>query len=175
MRTSYLNWRSSGIWDWATWAHVSFLLSLFFAVAVSYTGLLVTSPVLGFLPVQLPPKEHLVFRRVRPLLCMASSLWGWEEVVSARLNPTNGTIDVRGVCNFPGSILSQQKFEVTYGPALQPLVRPVLQLRVTAPFYLESKRKYILEAWGHADPKDVKRREAPLFVCFLSSPWACPM
>ena len=55
---------------------MSFLLSLFFAVPVSYTGLLVTSPVLGFLPVQLPPKEHLVFRRVRPLLCMASSLWG---------------------------------------------------------------------------------------------------
>ena len=25
--------------------------------------------------------------------------------------------------------------------------------------YLESKGKYILEAWGHANPKDVKRRE----------------
>ena len=32
---------------------------------------------------------------------------------------------------------------------------------VTAQFYLESEGKYILEAWGHADPKDVKRREAP--------------
>ena len=29
---------------------------------------------------------------------------------------------------------------------------------VTAQFYLENKGKYILEAWGHADPK-VKRRE----------------
>ena len=33
------------------------------------------------------------------------------EVVSARLNLRNGTTDVRGVCNFLGSVLSQQKFE----------------------------------------------------------------
>ena len=44
---------------------------------------------------------------------------------------------------------------------------------VTAQFYLESKGKYILEAWGHADPKDVREeRERPLalwllFVCFF--------
>ena len=25
--------------------------------------------------------------------------------------------------------------------------------------YLENKEEYILEAWGHTDPKDVKRRE----------------
>ena len=36
---------------------------------------------------------------------------GRAEVVSARLYPRNGTIDVRGVCNFLGSVLSQQKFE----------------------------------------------------------------
>ena len=35
----------------------------------------------------------------------------------------------------------------------------VLQLCVTAQFYLENKGKYILEAWGHANPKDAKRRE----------------
>ena len=52
---------------------------------------------------------------------------------------------------------------------------------VTAQFYLASKGKYILEAWGRADPKDKKRREAPwsilapLFVCFFSFPWACPV
>ena len=54
----------------------------------------------------------------------------------------------------------QQKFEVTDRPALQPSDRPVLQLHVTAQFYLESKGKYILEAWRPADPKDAKR-EAP--------------
>ena len=37
--------------------------------------------------------------------------------------------------------------------------RSVLQLCVTARFYLENKGKYILEAWGHDDPKDPKRRE----------------
>ena len=53
---------------------------------------------------------------------------------------------VGGVCNFLGSVSSQQKFEATGGPALQPSNGPVLQLRVTAQFYLESKGKYILEA-----------------------------
>ena len=53
---------------------------------------------------------------------------------------------VRGVCNFLGSVSSQQKFEVMDEPALQPLDGPVLQLRVTAQFNLESKGKYILEA-----------------------------
>ena len=48
------------------------------------------------------------------------------------------TVNVGGVCNFPGSVLSQQKFEAMDGP--------VLQLHVTAQFYLESKGKYILEA-----------------------------
>ena len=36
--------------------------------------------------------------------------------------------------------------------------RTVLQLHVTAQFYLENKGKYILEVWGYADPKDTKRR-----------------
>ena len=31
---------------------------------------------------------------------------------------------------------------------------------VTAQFYLESKGKYFLEAWGHTNPKDAKRRES---------------
>ena len=43
-----------------------------------------------------------------------------------------------GVCNFLGSVSLQQKFEVTD--------TPVLQLRVTAQFYLASKGKYILKA-----------------------------
>ena len=35
---------------------------------------------------------------------------GHAEVVSARLNPSHSTVDVRGVCNFLGSVSSQQKF-----------------------------------------------------------------
>ena len=58
---------------------------------------------------------------------------------------------VRGVCNFLGSVSWQQKFEVMDGP--------VLQVHVTAQFYLESKGKYSFQAWGHANPKN--RREAP--------------
>ena len=40
------------------------------------------------------------------------------KVVSARLKPRNGTIDVRGVCNFFTSLLLQQKFEAMDGPLL---------------------------------------------------------
>ena len=40
-------------------------------------------------------------------------------VVSARLNPSHGTIHVEGVCNYFDSVLSQQKFEATDGPVLQ--------------------------------------------------------
>ena len=88
---------------------------------------------------------------------------------------------VRGVCNFLSSVLLQQKFEVTDGPALQPSEEPVLQLldrpvltfHLTTQFYLESKGKYFLETKGNADPKDTKRREAPspilasLFIVFF--------
>ena len=51
---------------------------------------------------------------------------------------------VGGVCNFLGFVLSQQKFEAMGGPVLQLLDGPVLQLHVTAQFYLQSKGKYIL-------------------------------
>ena len=58
---------------------------------------------------------------------------------------------VRGVCNFLGSVSSQQKFEATDVKALRQTVsqlldKSVLQLHVTAQFYLENKGKYILEA-----------------------------
>ena len=48
---------------------------------------------------------------------------GQAEVVLARLNPSHGTIDFRGVCNFLGSVSSQQKFEATDGQVLQPHIK----------------------------------------------------
>ena len=53
---------------------------------------------------------------------------------------------VGGVCNFLGSVSSQQKLEATDGPALQPLDGPVLQHHVISQLYLGSKGKSILEA-----------------------------
>ena len=61
---------------------------------------------------------HRSFRRVGLLLCFASALRGRTEVVSARLNPRNGTIDVGGACNFLGSVLPQQKFDAMDGAAV---------------------------------------------------------
>ena len=43
---------------------------------------------------------------------------GQAEVLSARLNPRNGTIDVGDVCNFLCSVSSQKKYEVMDGPPL---------------------------------------------------------
>ena len=78
---------------------------------------------------------------------------------------------VGGLCNFLGSVSSQQKFE-----ASQPLDGPVLQLYVIAQFYFESKGKYILEERGNANPKDTKREAsspilASLFMFFSPPPW----
>ena len=58
----------------------------------------------------------------------------------------------------------------------QTSVTPLRRTSVTAQFYLSSKGTYILEAREHADPKDVKRREAlqsnfdPFFTCFFPHP-----
>ena len=76
----------------------------------------------------------------------------------------------REVCNFLGSVSSEQKFEATD--------RPVLQLTVTAQFYLAGKGKHILVSWGWAEPKDVERRArlnlVPLFICFFLFPLNLP-
>ena len=115
--------------------------------------------------------------------CYAWSLphGGQADIVSARLNLRNSTRDVRGVCNFLGSVLPQQQLEATDGPVLQLSI-----MSVTAQFYLPSKGKYIVKVWGwmrgQAHPKEAKRREArgsilaPLFFFFFFTyPWICPM
>ena len=50
---TYVSLRSSGIWDWATWA---FCQVCFYCPGFQHTGL-VTSTVLDFLHLQLPPHE----------------------------------------------------------------------------------------------------------------------
>ena len=76
--------------------------------------------------------------------CWISSEYNSSEVITQ-----HASYCVQGVCNFLSSFSPQQKLEVTDGP--------VFQLCVTAQFYLESKGKYIFEAWGQANPKDAKR------------------
>ena len=76
----------------------------------------------------------------------------------------NFNTTVWGVCNFLGSVLSQQKFEATY-QCYSP--GPVFQLCVIVQFYLENKGKYILEAWWHEDPKDAEKRQRALALWLL--------
>ena len=111
-------------------SRVSFLLCSFFAVPVSNT--------LGFL--SLPLRwVFLVFCFYCGSFTELGSCCAWPppcggraEVVSARLNPSHGTIDVRGVCNFLDSVSLKQKFEAMDRRALQlsdgPLFSSMLQL-----------------------------------------------
>ena len=111
-------------WDWVLWdfCWVSFSMSQFpvcyaschfpctgFSSRSASTGVAVTE--LGSCCAWVP-------------LCR-----GCAEVVSARLNPRNGTIDVGRVCNFLGFASSQQKFEVTdqcYSPQMDQCYSSVL-------------------------------------------------
>ena len=112
---------------------MSFLLTSFFAVLVS--------SMLDFLSLPLCWVSSCSASTVGDFaelgFCCAWSLpsGGCTEVVLARLNPSYSTVDVGGVCNFLGSVSSQQKFEVTE----QLSDGPVLQLHVTAQFYLGRK------------------------------------
>ena len=69
------------------------------------------------------------------------------------------------MCNFLGSVSSQQKFEATDGPVLKPHVissdRPVLQLHVSAHFYLESKGEYTLKVVKVGWPKRREEKKIP--------------
>ena len=100
---------------------------------------------------------------------------------------SQGTIDVGGVCNFLGSVSSQQKYQVmdqhyssqtvsqlSDRPGSQLSDGPVLQLRVTAPFYLEIKGKYILQAGGNVNPKDMKRGPFGSSLYFFLPPLGLP-
>ena len=109
------------------------------------------------------PSNHLVlchpllplpsiFPRIRVFSSESVLCIRWPKYcsVSFSISPS-----VRGVCNFLSSISSQQKSEATAVKTLgvsqlesQLLDRSVLQLHVTAQFYLESEGKYILDTWG---------------------------
>ena len=103
---------------------------------------------------------------------------GWAEVVSVRLNPNHGTIDVRGVYNFLSSVSLQQKIEAMDASVLQPWVisldTSVLQLCVTAQFYLEAEESTPRHEGGPTQKMWREKKPssgsilAPLFICFFS-------
>ena len=87
----------------------------------------------------------------------------------------SGEFVIPSVCLVTANIWSDR-------PALQPSDRLVLQLHVTAQFYLESKGKYILEAWGMRAcwPKRHEEKRGPQpsfgfsFYTFLLLPLGLP-
>ena len=117
-----------------------------------HTGLLVTSITLGFFV--------LSFQSVRfaelGFCCAWSPPRGCQaKVVSTRLNLRNGMRYVRGMCNILSSVPLQQKSE---------MAEQCWSL-VTAQFYLASKGKCILKAWGRTYPKEARGSIlAPFFI-----------
>ena len=110
--------------------------------------------------------HHRSFHPVGLLLCLASTSQRPNQIVSAMLNMRNGTIYVKGVCSFLGSVSLQQKFEVTDGSVLLPCV--------IAQFYLESKGNISSRHEGRSTQKTQKKRSPQLsfgfsFYMFFSS------
>ena len=88
-----------------------------FAVPVSSMLGFLSLPRAGFFPHSASPTG--AFAKLGFCCAWLPPCGGRAEIVSARLNPSHGTIYVRGVCNFLGSVSLQQKFEATDGPVLQ--------------------------------------------------------
>ena len=115
-------------------------------------------------------------------MCLTGHMRNKINWMICRMITFSEKIFVVKMCNFLCSVSSQQKFEVMSVKALGQTVTALRQIRVTAQFYLENKRKYILEVWGHADPKDMKRRKerespsplASFFICFFLLPLGLP-
>ena len=97
-------------------------------------------------------------------------------------------VSVRGVCNFLGSVLSQQKSEATdlcYSSQMSQCYSSVLWLRFIQKIKdnTSSRREGMLtqkarrEEREHARGRDAEARGpvAPLFIRFVSQPWACCM
>ena len=91
---------------------------------------------------------------------------------------------VRGVCNFLSSVSSQQKFEVTDGPVLQPHVicsdGPVLQFHVTAVLFRNQRK---IHPWGMRTGRSKRCKEkrkpqlnfgSSFFTCFFVLPLSLP-
>ena len=91
---------------------VSLLPSFFCCPSFQHTGLLVTST--GYWVFFVFTFHHWSFCRVGFLLCLASALLGVGQagVVSVRLSLSHSTRNVRGMCNFLGSVSPQQRFEM---------------------------------------------------------------
>ena len=86
---------------------------------------------------------------------------GTRGIGRTRLKAEDSTSLMSGECNHLSSVSSQQRFEATDIKVLgaSQLSDSPCYGSWTDQFYLENKGKYILKVWGHADPKDVKRRE----------------
>ena len=95
---------------------MNFLLSSFLAVPVSSTLDFLSLPLRWVFFVSTSTAG--AFAKLGSCCAWPPPGGGRAEVVSATLNQSHGTIDVRGVGNFLSSVSSQHKFEMMYIKAL---------------------------------------------------------
>ena len=109
-----------------------------------------------------------------------------ECVISSVLSRHNKNLKRRASVKALGQTVSQ----LSDRSVSQFSDRSVLKVCVAAQSYLENKGKYILETWGHDDPKDTKRESvrereweterekdprlfgSSFYMFFIPSPWA---
>ena len=147
---------------------MSFLLSSFFAVPVSSTMGLplhwVSSPSASIAGASLSwaPAVLGLFR---------------AKVVSTRLNPSHGTLDVTRVYVPRFFVSSQQRFGAKDIKALSTSQLSGLgQISVTPLFYLEdSRREKVRERARTRTQERVREKALWLLLLCFSSTWACPM
>ena len=84
-------------------------------------------------------------RQAGLLLGLATPFWGPHRGCFSQVKSESWHHRCQGLCHFLSSVSLQQQLEAMDRPVLQFLDGPVLQLRIIAQFYLESKGKYILE------------------------------
>ena len=154
VRTSYLNWRSSGIWDWVMWA---FCWVCFCCSGCQHTGLLVTSTALGFLHVQLPS-------------CELSASWA-SAVLGLRLMGAEPRLLQLGYIRVTATGMSG---DCVISSVLS-CCSKYLTWKISVTTWLQLS--FIQQAKGGWIPKQRSQSVlASFFYTFVSSPsWACPM
>ena len=136
------NWRSSAIWDWATW---DFWQVGFCCPNFQHTGLLITFAVLHFLYVLLPSHESWVGL----LLCFAFALWGPTQGCFSQVKSEKWHDICQGTLSFPRFCLTAAKIWCDGWTS------------VTAQFYLASKGKIHLQGVRVGRPKRQLEKRGP--------------
>ena len=158
--TSYLNQRSSGIWEWTTW---DFCWVCFCFPCFQHSGLLVTSTALGLPHFQLPLRE---FCWVGLLLCLVSASQGPSLGCFSQVKSEKWNQKCWWSVEFPLSCRSKD---------LQWQTSVIARLQLS--FIWQAKESSSLRCESRLTPKERPQSvlASPFYTFVSYPPWACPM